>query len=71
MPWYKVSTLHVAHDNDQEPVRPVEKPLRLPPQDVYVSGIGSVPVGRDETGVLKPGMMVLFAPYGVESVHVC
>ena len=54
---YKVSTLHVAHDNVQEPVRPVEKPLRLPLQDVYkISGIGTVPVGRVETGVLKPGI---------------
>lgn len=27
-----------------------------------VSGIGTVPVGRVETGILKPGTMVTFAP---------
>ena len=68
MPWYKGPTLLEALDNVQEPVRPVEKPLRLPLQDVYkISGIGTVPVGRVETGVLKPGMMIRFAPCGVES----
>jgi elongation factor 1-alpha len=41
----------------------VDKPLRLPLQDVYkIGGIGTVPVGRVETGVLKPGMVVTFAP---------
>ncbi|KAJ9589093.1 hypothetical protein L9F63_017597 [Diploptera punctata] len=45
------------------PSRPTEKPLRLPLQDVYkIGGIGTVPVGRVETGVLKPGMVVTFAP---------
>lgn len=45
------------------PVRPTEKPLRLPLQDVYkIGGIGTVPVGRVETGVLKPLMVVVFAP---------
>merc|ERR1712130_746711 len=45
------------------PKRPVEKPLRLPLQDVYkIGGIGTVPVGRVETGVIKPGMSVTFAP---------
>jgi len=45
------------------PKRPIEKPLRLPLQDVYkIGGIGTVPVGRVETGVLKPGMTVVFAP---------
>jgi translation elongation factor EF-Tu-like GTPase len=37
-------------------------------QDVYkIGGIGTVPVGRVETGVLKPGMMVTFAPTGVQT----
>uniref|UniRef100_A0A8C6S322 Elongation factor 1-alpha n=1 Tax=Neogobius melanostomus TaxID=47308 RepID=A0A8C6S322_9GOBI len=37
--------------------------LRLPLQDVYkIGGIGTVPVGRVETGILKPGMVVTFAP---------
>ena len=39
------------------PTRPSDKPLRLPLQDVYkIGGIGTVPVGRVETGVIKPGM---------------
>ena len=50
MAWYKDPTLLEALDNVQEPVRPVEKPLHLPLQDVYkISVIGSVPVGRVET----------------------
>jgi len=45
------------------PARPTDKPLRLPLQDVYkIGGIGTVPVGRVETGVIKPGMVVTFAP---------
>ncbi|EZG42635.1 putative translation elongation factor 1-alpha [Gregarina niphandrodes] len=48
------------------PKRPDEKPLRLPLQDVYkIGGIGTVPVGRVETGTLKPNMSVCFAPSGV------
>lgn len=43
-----------------------DKPLRLPLQDVYkIGGIGTVPVGRVETGVLKPGMNVVFAPVNI------
>jgi elongation factor 1-alpha len=50
----------------EPPKRPSDKPLRLPLQDVYkIGGIGTVPVGRVETGVLKPGMTVTFAPVGV------
>ena len=56
-------TLLEALDAIIPPNRPTEKPLRLPLQDVYkISGIGTVPVGRVETGVLKPGMVVSFAP---------
>jgi elongation factor 1-alpha len=45
---------------------PVDKPLRLPLQDVYkIGGIGTVPVGRVETGVIKPGQIVTFAPSNV------
>ena len=48
------------------PTRPTDKPLRLPLQDVYkMGGIGTVPVGRVETSVLKPGMVVTFAPVNV------
>ena len=56
-------TLLEALDAILPPSRPTEKPLRLPLQDVYkIGGIGTVPVGRVETGVLKPGMVVTFAP---------
>jgi elongation factor 1-alpha len=66
MPWYKGPTLLEALDNIVPPIRPTELPLRLPLQDVYkIGGIGTVPVGRVETGILKPGMVVTFAPVGV------
>jgi len=63
MPWYKGHTLIGALDNLEPPKRPNDKPLRLPLQDVYkIGGIGTVPVGRVETGILKPGDVVTFAP---------
>ncbi|XP_051811899.1 elongation factor 1-alpha-like [Acanthochromis polyacanthus] len=56
-------TLLEALDAILPPTRPTDKPLRLPLQDVYkIGGIGTVPVGRVETGVLKPGTVVTFAP---------
>merc|ERR1711879_123152 len=59
-------TLLEAIDAIEPPKRPSDKPLRLPLQDVYkIGGIGTVPVGRIETGTLKPGMVVTFAPAGV------
>jgi len=64
--WWKGGTLLEALDNIKPPKRPIDKPLRIPLQDVYkIGGIGTVPVGRVETGVLKPGMVVTFAPTGV------
>jgi len=52
-----------ALDAISPPSRPTDKPLRLPLQDVYkIGGIGTVPVGRVETGIIKPGMVVTFAP---------
>ena len=66
MPWYKGPTLLEALDDIKPPKRPMDKPLRVPLQDVYkIGGIGTVPVGRVETGVLKPGMVVTFAPVNV------
>jgi len=66
MPWYKGVTLLAALDSVHEPERPSDKPLRVPLQDVYkIGGIGTVPVGRVETGVMKPGMTVVFAPVGL------
>jgi elongation factor 1-alpha len=68
MSWWKGPTLIEALDSIEEPKRPVEKPLRIPVQDVYkIGGIGTVPVGRVETGVLKPGQVVCFAPSGLSS----
>jgi len=62
-PWYKGPTLLEALDGINPPKRPSHLPLRLPLQDVYkIGGIGTVPVGRVETGVLKPGMVVTIAP---------
>merc|ERR1712025_228241 len=66
MDWYKGPTLLEALDQCSPPVRPSDKPLRLPLQDVYkIGGIGTVPVGRVETGIIKPGMVVIFAPVNV------
>merc|ERR1711871_1714596 len=66
MAWYKGPFLLEALDNCTPPKRPSDKPLRLPLRDVYkIGGIGTVPVGRVETGVLKPGMVATFAPNGV------
>jgi len=71
MSWYKGwktdkasgKTLIEAIDGIDPPARPTDKPLRLPLQDVYkIGGVGTVPVGRVETGILKPGMIVSFAP---------
>jgi elongation factor 1-alpha len=78
MPWFKGwtketkagnstgKTLLQAIDAIEQPARPTDKPLRLPLQDVYkIGGIGTVPVGRVETGVIKAGMVVTFAPANV------
>jgi elongation factor 1-alpha len=66
--WFKGPTLLEALDNIVPPKRPLDKPLRLPLQDVYkIGGIGTVPVGRVETGILKPGMTVSFAPGNVST----
>merc|ERR1712100_779887 len=65
MPWYKGPILLDALDAIPPPKRPIDKPLRLPLQDVYkIGGIGTVPVGRVETGVIKAGMLVMFGPVG-------
>lgn len=64
--WYKGPCLLEALDAIEAPKRPLDKPLRLPLQDVYkIGGIGTVPVGRVETGLIKPGMVVTFAPVGL------
>jgi len=66
MPWYKGPYLLEALDAVNAPKRPTDKALRLPLQDVYkIGGIGTVPVGRVETGVIKPGIHAMFAPVGI------
>ena len=66
MPWYNGDTLLEALDKIDPPKRPWDKALRLPLQDVYkITGVGTVPVGRVETGIIKPGMLVTFAPANI------
>jgi len=66
MPWYSGPYLLEALDKVKPPTRPTDKALRLPLQDVYkIGGIGTVPVGRVETGVIKPGIHAMFAPAGI------
>jgi len=66
-PWYTGPSLLEALDTLKEPEKPIDKPLRLPIQDAYsISGIGTVPVGRVETGVMKKGMKVSFMPANKE-----
>ena len=62
-PWYNGPTLIEALDMLQPPPRPIEKPLRMPIQDVFtITGVGTVVVGRVETGVLKPGDRIVIMP---------
>jgi len=68
MPWYKGKPLVESMDEHLKPPKqPIDKPLRIPIQDVYtITGIGTVPVGRVETGILKPGETLVFEPSGVK-----
>jgi elongation factor 1-alpha len=66
MPWYKGPTLSEALDMFEPPEKPTGKPLRIPIQDVYtITGVGTVPVGRVETGVLRANEKVIVMPSGV------
>jgi elongation factor 1-alpha len=57
--------LEEALNNFVVPEKPTDKPLRLPVQDVYtITGVGTVPVGRVETGVIKTGDTLIFQPAG-------
>jgi len=65
MSWYSGPTLLQALDTFVIPPKPIDKPLRIPIQDVYsITGVGTVPVGRVETGVLKVGDTLVFEPSG-------
>ncbi len=62
-PWYNGPTLLEALDMLEPPPRPVDKPFRMPIQDVFtITGVGTVVVGRVETGVLKVGDKVVIMP---------
>jgi elongation factor 1-alpha len=64
-PWYKGTTVFDALNDFTPPPKPLNKPLRVPIQDVYtITGVGTVPVGRVETGVVKDGDKVIFNPSG-------
>ena len=66
MAWYKGSTLAEALDSFTPPEKPINKPLRIPVQDVYtITGVGTVPVGRVETGKMKTNDKVIVMPSGV------
>jgi len=67
-PWYKGPTLVDAMDATiTPPEQPTGKPLRIPIQDVYtITGVGTVPVGRVETGILKQGDTLIFEPSGAK-----
>lgn len=63
MPWYKGPTILEQLDNFKQPEKPTNLPLRMPLQDVYeITGIGTVPVGKIETGVMKVGQKVIILP---------
>jgi elongation factor 1-alpha len=64
-PWYKGPALVESLDTLSAPEKPTNLPLRVPVQDVYsITGVGTVPVGRVETGVMKKGDNVIFEPPG-------
>jgi elongation factor 1-alpha len=63
MPWYTGLSLYETMDKIKQPEKPTQLPLRLPIQDVYnITGIGVVPVGRVETGIMKIGDKVMIVP---------
>eukprot|EP01022_Parablepharisma_sp_SALTPOND_P009034 TRINITY_DN1376_c0_g1_i5.p1 TRINITY_DN1376_c0_g1~~TRINITY_DN1376_c0_g1_i5.p1 ORF type:complete len:513 (-),score=25.97 TRINITY_DN1376_c0_g1_i5:95-1633(-) len=67
MSWYKGPTIVDVIGVIDVPPKPVESPLRICLEDVYnIAGIGAVPVGRVESGILRKGMIVTFAPGGIK-----
>lgn len=67
MPWYTGPTLLEALDALPMPDRPMNLPLRVPVEDVYsIQGVGTVPVGKVVTGVMKPGDKIIFEPSHVQ-----
>ena len=65
MSWYTGKTLLEAFDDFTVAEKPIGKPLRVPIQDVYtITGVGTVPVGRVETGKMKAGDKIVIMPSG-------
>src|SRR3989338_7558553 len=63
MPWYKGPTLIEQFDKFDTPKKPTDLPMRMAVQDVYeITGIGTVPVGKIETGIMKIGQKVKIIP---------
>jgi len=63
MPWYKGPTVLEQFDLFPAPALPTNLPMRMPVQDVYeITGIGTVPVGKIETGIMKQGMKIKVLP---------
>ncbi|MFP4045492.1 MAG: translation elongation factor EF-1 subunit alpha [Candidatus Aenigmatarchaeota archaeon] len=61
--WYDGISIYEALDDLEAPTKPVDKPLRVPIQDAYsITGVGTVPVGRVETGRIKKGDAIKFLP---------
>ena len=65
MKWWTGKTLLETFDEFKMPEKPIGKPLRVPIQDVYtITGVGTVPVGRVETGKMKAGDKIVIMPSG-------
>ena len=63
MPWYKGPTILEQFDKFNQPEKPTNLPLRMAIQDVYeITGIGTVPVGKIETGIMRPGQKIIVVP---------
>lgn len=66
MKWWTGKTMLETFDDFKLPEKPTGKPLRIPIQDVYtITGVGTVPVGRVETGTVKAGQKIIVMPAGV------
>jgi elongation factor 1-alpha len=66
MKWWKGPTLLQALNSLKVPEKPTKLPLRVPVQDVYtISGVGTVPVGRVETGIMRKDDKIIFEPANV------
>ncbi|MCD6227220.1 translation elongation factor EF-1 subunit alpha [Candidatus Micrarchaeota archaeon] len=66
--WWNGKTLVEYFNDFTVPPKLTDKPLRLPIQDVYtITGHGTVPVGRVETGVMKPGMQIIINPGNIKT----